>query len=83
MKNNLKKASRPLELQVLKQKKASRPLELQVLKQKKENRITLQLNSNSNQNSNQTWIDVLFENYDNAIFIIVLYVRKKRIGEEE
>lgn len=29
------------------------------------------------------WIDVLFENYDNPIWIIVLYVRKKRIGEEE
>lgn len=64
-------------------KKASRPLELQVLKQKKENRISLQLNSNSNRNSNQMWIDVLFENYDNPILIIVLYVRKKGIGEEE
>ena len=38
----------------------------------KKNRVTLQLNSNLNLNSNQMWVDVLFENYDNPIWVVVL-----------
>lgn len=67
MRNNLKEASQPLELQVL---------ELKI------NRLTLQLNQNKIPIRTQMRIDILFEKAENLDLIIVSE-EKNRIGEEE